>query len=130
MMKVNFEHVFSDDGDPAAMELIHDNFEPSKTLGKARSEGEIDFFTATIHLPNSKHMDDDDLKPVARAVEHVKRSRPKVFILESDEYIVHHDFGDYLKDHMVDLQCTAGYELTHRVTNAANHGIPHERRRL
>ena len=31
---------------------------------------------------------------------------------------------------MVDLQCSAGYEVTHRIMNAANHGIPHERRRL
>ena len=31
---------------------------------------------------------------------------------------------------MVDLQCSAGYEVTHRILNAVNHGIPHERRRL
>ena len=112
------------------MQLIEGNFDPVKSYKHARNAGEIDLSTATLPFPTSRSPNAADLEAVTKIVDQVKRSRPMAFILEGNENIKDHQFGDYLGSIMTDLQCSAGYEITNRVLGSAAHGVPHCRRRM
>lgn len=59
----------------------------------------------------------------------IRAKRPKGFILENVEGLTKHDGGNTLAVMVANLE-NAGYRVTHKVLNAADFGVPQERKRI
>lgn len=62
-------------------------------------------------------------------VEFLKAFKPKVFVFENVPGLVSAGKGKYLKE-MRELMKEAGYETDYRIVNAAEYGVPQNRRRV
>jgi len=147
---VKFDHVFSSDSDPAVKKTIMENFRPQHfyddiTVRNNSEAPSVDLYMAGFPCqPFSVAGRQEGFKDSQgrgeiffHVVDYLKQKRPRIFILENVKGLVTLEEGKYHRAILAHLRSigkapndgAGAYNVSWKVLNTAEHGIPHYRTR-
>ena len=134
-LKIPFRHVWACEIDKFARQSIEANYSPEtmyEDMTKPRDLPQIDLYVCGFSCQpfssagNHKGTDDPRGNLFFNAVDAIKKSKPKVFILENVKGIMSGEFFETIKDTLANLDYVVDYHLL----NTKDYGIPQNRERL
>ena len=141
-LKVKFDHKFSCDIDAHARATIEANFHHSimyKNITRRdnKQAPTVDVYVAGFPCQpfSTAGLKQGFKDKKGRGViffnilDYLSHAKPRVFILENVVGLVQSNGGEYLKAILMELASLQVYNITHKILNTSENGVPHNRRR-
>ena len=136
---IDFIHEFSCDSDKFVRKSIRANYSPKliyEDITQPRNLPELDLYVAGFPcqtfstLGNRKGTDDIRGTIFYNCVDTIKKTKPKIFVLENVQGLLSFNGGSFFKDIMKTLEDLEIYEITFNKANTKDFGIPQNRVRI
>jgi DNA (cytosine-5)-methyltransferase 1 len=139
-LKVPYQHMFSCDVNVHARKTIEANFPhgimyDDVTKRDNKSAPATDLYIAGFPCQSfsiagdKKGFKDRRGKIFFYVLDYIRKQRPRVFVLENVANLVRLDNGKYLHAIMKELENLGTYNITHKILNTKENGVPHSRKR-
>jgi len=140
-LHVPFDHVFSSEINPFAIQSIEANYKPKQIYGDITKRNhkllpDIDVYVAGAPcqpfsaLGLGKASNDTRADVLQECIKVIKIKKPKVFILENVPRLVSVEKGELFKATLAELNRSGSYHIYHELLNTKHYGLPQNRLRL
>lgn len=138
---VNYAHRFSCDIDVHARATIEANFPHGRmyddvTTRDNAAAPQCDLYVAGFPCQpfssagQQRGFEDRRGKIFFNVLEYIQKQRPRVFVLENVSGLKSINKGEYFRAILESLEQLGDYNVSHKVLNTKDHGVPHNRHRL
>ena len=139
--RITYTHVFSSEINEYAIKYINENHKPEILFGDIQTRDindipDIDLYVSGFPCqPFSKANKfktdiDSRLNLFTNCLDVIKKKNPKFFILENVKTLVTLNKGSYFNDILEQLEKNGKYNVSWKVLNTKDYGIPQSRERL